>query len=86
MADVLCKRCGEPWELDYVDHDGFTEEERKDFWNGRRCPACTGGYHNNESDRPFAVMAMSALHDILGDDHDAIAAELEDLEMIGGLD
>ena len=85
MADVYCKRCGEPWELDYVDHD-LTKEEREDFWKGRRCPACTGGYHNNESGKPFAAMAMSALHDLLGDDHDGLAAELEDLERIGGLD
>lgn len=42
MSDALCITCGEPWDMDYVQHD-FTKEERKLFQSGKGCPACGGG-------------------------------------------
>ena len=39
--DVLCERCGEPWEADYVQHE-MTRTERDLFWRGAGCPSCYG--------------------------------------------
>jgi len=73
--DVYCPRCGEPWELDYVNHE-MTPEERRSFWAGDGCPACAGKPAPEE--KPLRAEATAALRDVLGDDTDGIAAELED--------
>ena len=77
--DLYCKRCGEPWEMDHVQHGGFSEEEKKRFWAGEGCPACFG---KQVKKTPFRAQAMSVLHDILGDDIDGLAAEMEDAEYL----
>lgn len=79
--DVYCKRCGEPWELDYVQWD-MTPQERNHFWAGEGCPSCQG---KTVGKRPFRAELTEVLHDVLGDDLDGLAAELEDAEfMLGG--
>ena len=40
--DVYCKRCGEPWDIDEVEHGDFDDEERRRFWAGEGCPSCYG--------------------------------------------
>ena len=76
--DLLCIRCGEPWDIDHVLHeepDGF---KRK---GGviRQCPCCKGKeVEPNEKLRERAQI-VQALGDVLGDDIDGMAAELEDL-------
>lgn len=81
MADVYCKRCGEPWEFLYVQHD-MTEEERERFWSGEGCPACYGKPAPEK--KPFRAQLASAFHDVLGDDLDGLAAEMEDAEYLLG--
>lgn len=39
MGDMICKRCGEPWEAYEVRHE-FTKREKIDFYNGTQCPTC----------------------------------------------
>lgn len=39
--DVLCPRCGEPFDLYTVQHE-FTAKEREDFWTGKGCWCCSG--------------------------------------------
>ena len=41
MSDLLCERCGEPWELSFIT-DEMSEEERWDFHSGKGCPRCKG--------------------------------------------
>lgn len=77
--DVYCKRCGEPWELDYIQWE-VTAEERNHFWAGEDCPACRG----QTVEQPFRAQVTAALHDMLGDDLDGLAAELEDAEAMLG--
>jgi len=80
MADLYCKRCGEPWEFYYVQHE-MTEEERSDFHKGVCCPSCKGKEVNK---RPLRAEIASALHDVLGDDLDGLAAEMQDAEYLLG--
>ena len=78
--DLLCQRCGEPWDIFYIT-DEMTEEERKDFHAGRGCPSCCKtpdeGLHLSERQKD-AVAAQAAMRDVLGDDIDGLAAEMED--------
>jgi hypothetical protein len=39
MADLYCTRCGETWEMDYINFD-MTPQERNAFRAGEWCPAC----------------------------------------------
>ncbi len=79
--DVYCKRCGEPFELYGINFD-FTPEERNHFWSGEGCPCCYGKPAPEK--RPFRCRVQEALESALGDDHDGLAASMEDAEdMLG---
>jgi hypothetical protein len=81
--DVYCKRCGEPWDLYGVNHGDMSPEERGRFWAGEGCPACFG---KEVEKTPFRAQLASALHEVLGDDIDGLAVELEDAEFLMGRD
>lgn len=78
--DLYCTRCGEPWEMDYV-HFDMTPEEKGRFNRGEGCPAC---YGKAVEKRPFRAHLAGALKDMLGDDVDGLAAEMEDAEALMG--
>lgn len=42
MNDIRCGKCGEPWELYYVNNE-MTEGESDDFRRGKGCPCCDWG-------------------------------------------
>lgn len=75
--DVYCKRCGEPWDLYGVEHGDMTPVERKRFWAGMGCPSC---YGKPIEKCPLRAELTATLHDVLGDDLDGLAAELDDAE------
>lgn len=37
--DLLCERCGEPWDQYHVRHE-MTPQERNTFLDGKGCPSC----------------------------------------------
>lgn len=74
--DVYCKRCGEPWDLFEISSE-FSSEERDKFWKGEGCPCC---FNKEIKKRPTRAKMTEMLQEILGDDIDGIAAELEDME------
>lgn len=78
--DLYCQRCGEPWEEYYVRHE-MPQDERTRFLNGQDCPACRG---REVEHRPFRAQLASAMADMMGDDLDGIAAEMEDAEAMMG--
>lgn len=78
--DLYCSRCGEPYDMDYVNFE-MTPEERHRFKRGKGCPAC---YDKPVEKRPFRAQIAGALRDVLGDDEDGIAAEMEDAEAMFG--
>ena len=78
--DMLCQRCGEPWDLYGVQHGDMTPEERDRFLAGRGCPSCYGKRQPELSERQkTAVAAQRAMREVLGDDLDGLVAEMEDL-------
>ena len=78
--DLYCKRCGEPYDFFHVQDEMQATEGRR-FYDGDGCPAC---YEKEIKRRPFRAQAMEVLHEILGDDLDGLAAELEDAEFLLG--
>ena len=78
--DLYCQRCGEPYEHYYVMHE-MKPDEKQRFLNGEDCPSCIG---KTIEKQPFRAQVASAMRDILGDDVDGIAAEMEDAEFMMG--
>jgi len=40
MGDIICRRCGEPWDSWGVFHGDLTKEEVKKLLKGEGCPCC----------------------------------------------
>ena len=77
--DLYCQNCGEPVDVYHVYND-MGEDEKKNFLSGKGCNSCNG-VEVIPKDRPFSATAMATLLDVLGDDIDGVAAELEDLRL-----
>jgi hypothetical protein len=43
MGDIICRKCGEPWDAYGVFHGDMTPEERRRFLRGEGCPICDFG-------------------------------------------
>ena len=79
--DLYCSRCGEPWDMDYVLHD---DPKEFDYHHGRisSCPTCQRTPDSELKLSPTQknrADIAGVLADVLGDDVDGIAAEMEDL-------
>ena len=85
--DVYCQKCGEPWDLCEVNELTLQYDQgtAKDFRKGKGCPSCKWGKKLNNVDHKRAEMS-SILFDILGDNIDGIASELDDAEYMGLFD
>ena len=84
--DLYCQVCGEPqdfWGSRAGENGDFTEQEKTDFDSGVGCPACKWG-QNKPDKQPFRSELASVLADILGDDIDGIASEMDDAEYMYG--
>ena len=70
--DLVCIRCGEPWDTDYVLHEDPKAFKRR---GGRidRCPCCP-------KEKP--KHSRAELADLLGDDLDGLAVTLEDFRLL----
>ena len=74
--DLRCPKCGEPWDMDEL-HDvpGMSFNRARDRFAKVGCEVFDNP-HNEVADEDAAK--ARALHDILGDDIDGIAAMEED--------
>ena len=77
----IASAAGEPYELLGITDD-FTDEEKKRFWAGEGCACCVGKPVTWK--KPFRCEMQEALESVLGDDHDGLAAEMEDAEAMFG--
>jgi len=59
----------------------MTPTERLQFLEGTCCPSCRG---KEVKKKPFRAELASAMGDLLGDDTDGLAAEMEDAEYLLG--
>lgn len=39
-GDLICNRCGEPWDNWGVSHGDMTKREKRLFYQGKGCPSC----------------------------------------------
>jgi hypothetical protein len=80
--DMVCLRCGEAWDMDYVLHEAPHEFTRTRS-RINRCPACPAtscpALSGDEQER---LEMIAAIADICGDDIDAFVTELEDLGLV----
>lgn len=76
MADVHCTKCGEPWDMDCL-HE---PEEYGLTLRGRMIVACSAcAWHASQGFPMLDAAALTgALHDVMGDDVDGVAAMLQD--------
>ena len=82
--DIICPKCGEPWEFDSL-HDAVMpfEQAAKLF----RTEGCGVVFGNSWCDRGAkSIPAVAAIYDLLGDDMDGAASMLDDAEFLGMLD
>jgi len=78
--DIICISCGEPWAIDYVLHDD-PEAFRRKGGKIMHCPCCEENKKLNGPPNPIqrAKLDLAAeMADLLGDDIDGLACELED--------
>lgn len=83
--DIRCPICGEPWDMDEL-HDLIPDEcddyhKAVSLFRNKGCEAF-GSKHNVIENKNAATLT-SMLFDVLGDDVDGIASELEDAENMG---
>ena len=76
--DILCTRCGEPWDAML---DDLQQHEREDFRAGKGCPTCIDD-PNPDNINPESSAIQEALQDVLGDDVDALAGMMGDFDLI----
>ena len=79
--DLVCTRCGEPWHVDHVLHDEPEGFERKDgviF----HCPVCPRETPIHSDEEEARLETIRVLGEVLGDDIDALAATLEDFDLL----
>ena len=79
--DILCTTCGERWGIDHVLHDEPEEFEREGA-RVTRCPACRRGRPRLSTAHRNRLALAEELALLCGDDVDAYAAELEDLDLL----
>ena len=83
--DIKCPICGEPWDMDEL-HELIPDEcedyhKAVSLFRNKGCEAF-GCSHNKTPDKQSANLS-SMLMDVLGDDVDGIASELDDAEYLG---
>lgn len=79
--DLICTRCGEPWDLDAVLHDMPEDFERKGSLIAR-CPSCPPGKPKLANATEARLAIIRFLAENLGDDVDGFAATLEDFGLL----
>jgi len=79
--DLVCIRCGEPWDMDYVRHE---EPEAFKRSGGRidHCPCCPEEKPKHSAKQQERLDAIAALADLLGDDIDGLAGTLDDFGLL----
>ena len=84
--DTRCRKCGEPWDVlgitDEAEGMGLTPTELHRKFSTEGCRAL-GEECNEETLGSDISLIVSALSDLLGDDVDGLASELDDLEYYG---
>ena len=75
--DLVCTRCGEPWDVMYVLHEEPGAFKRKGgliSW----CPTCPKDPPKLDPETRLKLVTVKTMAQLMGDDVDGLAAVLED--------
>jgi 5-methylcytosine-specific restriction endonuclease McrA len=76
-VDIICAKCGEPWDVYTVLHDEPENFERHDSLI-IACPHCNGKQPEMTNERQDFLRQVAALAELCGSDIDGFAGMLED--------
>jgi hypothetical protein len=79
--DILCAKCGEPWDLYTVLHDDPENFERRGSLI-LACPSCNGKRPKMSHEREEFLRQVAQLAQLCGTDIDGFAGMLEDFGMV----
>ena len=83
--DIYCKRCGEPWDIDYfhdvADDTGSTFDTVREAFYRDGCKAL--GETRCEASPSMRGDIAALAYELMGDDVDGAAAMLDDAEYMG---
>ena len=79
--DLICTRCGEPWDLDYVLHEEPRAFNRQHSCI-HRCPCCPAEPLELPPEERERLRLIAVVARICGEDIDAAAAMFEDLNLL----
>lgn len=85
MADILCPRCGEPWDMDTL-HEAAAEQATSydDIARRFRRDGCIAfGWQSEPCQRGDMSPLLSAIAELAGSDMDGYAADVQDAEWMG---
>jgi NAD-dependent SIR2 family protein deacetylase len=83
LMDIFCTNCGELWDVEHVLHEADPGDFERKGALITRCPCCEANLRTPLAEsvrRELAAIAGVAVH--FGDDLDAFAAFLEDMELL----
>lgn len=78
-VDTYCTKCGEPWAVECLSEPA----EYELTVSGGMIVECGGCAGEPTGEPPARAMAAAALHDLMPDDPDGVAAMLEDADYLG---
>lgn len=79
--DLVCIRCGEPWDVDHVLHDDPKGFRRRGGLISR-CPTCPVAEPQHTPKERVRLSNIAIVAETLGDDIDGLAAALEDFGLV----
>lgn len=79
--DLVCTRCGEPWDMHHVLHDE-PESFKRQGCAITRCPACPMQFPAMKHEERRRLGSIRALAVIFADDIDGFASTLEDYGLV----
>lgn len=79
--DLLCTRCGEPWDLYHVLHEDPSGFDRVGGLI-RRCPTCPSEEPKLDPQTRGRLASAAALAELMGDDVDGLAGVLDDFGLL----
>lgn len=79
--DLVCTRCGEPWDVLYVLHEepnAFKRNGGLISW----CPTCPKESPKLDIKTKVKLVTIASMAKLMGDDVDGLAAVLEDSDLL----
>ena len=77
--DVVCMRCGEPWNIDYIQHEAPERFERQGCVI-QACPACQGQPVKLPTEHARRLAVIREIAGLWGEDLESLAYEINELE------